>query len=202
MATLETALAAKPTLVVPGTKFGEFKPIMGSTGSILYALEVNANHPDSMNLLDEAGLRAYIRQELLPLLMKDEALKNVLKGKWFYLADKGLDENGIHTIDEKCELALMENAKVSVENGVRTWKGPHPVSLGVLSDAASADAGMRFVLDAGDAPLDVSQVVVGVPKEQSWIMHLAREEILEITTNDGKRTLCYDISKIALLERK
>ncbi len=160
--------AEQSEIVVLKSKFGDFKPILGAT-SILHVLETSANHSKSMELLEKAGLRPLKYQEILPLLMKDETLKNSLKGKWFYLAGKGLEEDGIYTINEKGDLAKIENDKLSIENKVRAWKGPYPLSLDVYSDNGAAGYSRRFYLGLGapNGPLNAAPVVVGVPKERS-----------------------------------
>ena len=67
-----------------------------------------------MDLLDKAGLRPFERQEILLLLMTDEVLKTKLKGMWFYIAGKGLKENGIYTINDNGDLVTIEG-EISIE---------------------------------------------------------------------------------------
>ncbi len=152
------------------TRYGDFKPVAGSTGATLYVLQEKANHPKSMTLLSAAGLRPMTYQELLPLLMKDEALKNALKGKWFWLAGEGMEKAGIFTINEKGELReITKKEKLSVEQKVRVWPGEQPLSFVVLSDADAADCGRRFDLGASLGPQGVAPVVVGVPADREAV---------------------------------
>ena len=143
-----------------------FKPVKGATGKILYILKKEATHPDSMKLLSEAGLRPMTYQELLPLLMEDEQLRNTLKGKLFWIAGQGMNKNGIFTIDEKGELVPLPQGffkkKTSVEQKVRVFSGNQPLSFGVDSDYGAADLGRRFNLLADVVPQFVAPVVVGV----------------------------------------
>ena len=121
-----------------------------------------------MKLLSEAGLRPLSYQELLPLLMEDEQLRNTLKGKRFWIAGQGMNKNGIFTIDEKGELVPLLQGffkkKTSVEQKVRVFSGNQPLSFGVDSDYGAADLGRRFNLLADVVPQFVAPVVVGVPK--------------------------------------
>ncbi len=146
----------------------DFRQVKGATGKTLYILEKRANHPDSMKLLSEAGLRPLSYQELLPLLMEDEQLRNTLKGKRFWIAGQGMNKNGIFTIDEKGELVPLLQGffkkKTSVEQKVRVFSGNQPLSFGVDSDYGAADLGRRFNLLADVVPQFVAPVVVGVPK--------------------------------------
>jgi hypothetical protein len=118
-----------------------------------------------MKALMEGDLKALKYQEALLLLMKDETLKNALKGKWFYLAGEGMDKGGHFTIDGRGELVGRQGT-VSPENTVYVYGGSNPLALGVDSDAGAAQVGRRFDLFAyGVVPLDVAPVVVGVPKD-------------------------------------
>jgi hypothetical protein len=143
------------------SKFGDFKRVEGST---LYMLQQEADHPQSMKLLEEAGLRPYTYQEILPILMKDEQLRNALKGKWFYLAGAGIDKEGIFTVDEKGELKEIGKEEIPVEQSVCVFSGKNPLSLDVNSDGDAADYGWRFYLVASSKPGGVAPVVVGTAK--------------------------------------
>jgi hypothetical protein len=152
--------ALKEPKVANNFKFNEIK---GGTGNSLFISEKGANHSGSMKALEDNGLKALTYQEALPLLMKDEKLKNSLKGKWFYLAGAGTDKDGLFTVDENGELV---EKKASPENTVRVWSGKQPFSLVVGSGAAVAADGGRFGLVADYTPDYVAPVVVGVPKEK------------------------------------
>ncbi|MGD0729434.1 MAG: hypothetical protein ABR981_05140 [Candidatus Micrarchaeaceae archaeon] len=145
------------------SKYGEFIPVVGSSGAVLNVLKKEADHSSSMKLLDEAGLRPLTYQETIHTLMNDSELKNALKGNWFYLQGKGTEEDGFYTIDNEGELVKGKGA--SPEETVRVWKGENPLSLDVDSDDYAADDGGRFGLVADGEPSVVAPVVVGVPKE-------------------------------------
>jgi hypothetical protein len=158
------------------TRYGGFKPVVGDTGAILYVLEPSngASYLKSMKLLDDANLRPLTRQAILLLLMKDEKLKNFLKGKWFWLAGQDMEEGGIFTIDKKGELREREigkEEKLSVEQEVCVRPGEQPLSFYVLSDDYAAGYGWRFVLLAGSVLRDVAPMVVGMPTDREAIAH-------------------------------
>lgn len=161
MATKNAILTAQSAVAAPATKFGDFKPIVGTTGSILYVLENGANQPASMKHLEDAGLMPFEEKEILSILIKDKQLKNFLKGKWFYLAGSGTDKGGLYTINEDGSLAKGKGK--SIENTVRVWSGDKPLSLYVDS-VYTAYCGWRFGLGADNDPASVAPVVVGKPK--------------------------------------
>ena len=144
------------------TRFGEFKPVTGSTGVMLHVLEKRSDHSTSMKLLDESGLMPFAREEMLSILVKDEKLKEFLKGKWFYLAGSGAKENGLYTLNEDGN--LTSGKCQSIENTVRVWPGDKPLSLNVYFDYNAASHSWRFGLDAAFDPHDDAPVVVGKPK--------------------------------------
>ncbi len=145
----------------------DFRQVRGATGKMLYILEKEANHPDSMKLLSEAGLRLLSYQEIFSLLMEDEQLKNALKGKWFWIAGQGMNKYGIFTIDEKGGLVPLPQGffkkKTSVEQKVGVSHGNQPLSFYVYSDSGAALNGRRFYLFADGKPRAVAPAVVGVP---------------------------------------
>lgn len=142
-------------------KFGDFKPISG-TVSTIYVLGKGGNHPKSMKLLDDAGLMPYTKTEILSILMKDEQLKEALKGKWFYLAETGAKEAGLYTVNTDGSIAKGKGQ--SIEDTVRVWAGDNPLSLYVYSDYDASGYGGRFYLYAISDPDVVAPVVVGKPK--------------------------------------
>lgn len=183
MATRETPIIIPTTATIPASKFGEFKPVVGTTGTILYTLKTETNHSDSMKLLEESDLRPLKYPEILSLLMRDETLKNSLKGQWFYLEGKVLDKKSeLYTIDEKEKFAERKG-DVSFERTVRVWNGTNPLSLVVFSDVNSAVCDRRFGLDASNEPHNAAPVVIGVPKLEpelsqtkapSWLVSLRK----------------------------
>ena len=165
---------ADKTAIAPqasGTRFGDFKPVSGSTGQTLYVLYEKADYSRSMELLSDAGLRPVTYQEFLPLLMNEECLPIqmnylmlFLKEKWFWLAGNGMDKSGRFTIDDKGELrAITEKEKLSEEWKVYVWPGKQPQMLNIDSDDFAADRGQRYYLGAHIMPQEVAPVVVGVP---------------------------------------
>jgi hypothetical protein len=164
-----TAIATKEAPQSTATKQG-FKQVTGESGNSLFVLNKGANYSNSMTTLEAASLRPMKHQEALLLLTNDATLKESLKGKWFYLEGKGLNkELELYTIDAKGEL-VERKGEVSVENTVRVWNGPHPLSLGVASDSDAAACGRRIALGADDGPSSVAPVVVGIAKD--WKLEL------------------------------
>ena len=158
-----TTATMKESVQATATRQG-FKQITGNTGVALFVSDKGANHANSMKTLEDANLRPLARQEALPLLMRDEALKNALKGKWFYVAGVGMEKGGLFTINYMGE--LVDGAdKVSLEERVNVWKGTNPLSLVVHSDFNASLCGRRFVLRACAEPDGVAPVVVGVAKD-------------------------------------
>ncbi len=162
MPTRNAPLVVQSTVATSTGKFGDFKPIVGTTGSTLHVLEIEANHPKSMKLLDQAGLMPYTRKEMLSILVKDEQLKEYLKRKSLYLAETGAKERDLYTVNE--DGSITQGKGTSIENTVRVWHGNNPLSLGVLSDDNASYYGWRFILVADSEPDDVAPVVVGKPK--------------------------------------
>jgi hypothetical protein len=116
-----------------------------------------ANYEDSMKLLKENKLQPLTYQEALA---NGKEFVKAFKGeyKWFWLAGKGLDKSGYHTIDRYGDVRA---GKGEVENTVYIWKGNQPLCLYVRSDDDAAQVGGRFSLGADDVPDVVAPVVVG-----------------------------------------
>lgn len=122
-----------------------------------------ANHRQSMRLLERNGLKALTYREALVLLMKDEVLKNALKGKWFWLAGNGIDREEVFTVDGTGE--IVKGKEKDKEKLVRAWSGDNQPYLMVLSDEFAAYVGRRFGVGGYDAwPGDVAPLVVGIRK--------------------------------------
>ncbi|VVB77073.1 Uncharacterised protein [uncultured archaeon] len=140
----------------------KFNKIKGSSGNSLFVSEKGGDLADSMKALEANGLRVLASQEALSLLIKDETLKNALKGKWFYLAGAGTDKDGLFAVNEE---GGTVDRKADVEHTVRVWSGKQP-SLNVLSDCNARIVERRFDLGASGGPSGVAPVVLGVPKEK------------------------------------
>ncbi len=141
-----------------------FEQRIGSTGNALFVLSKGGNHANSMAALESAKLRAVEKEEIMLLLMNDEKLMASLKGKWFYIAGKGLNEKlDLYTIDENGKL-VERKGDVSVEKTVRVFNGSNPLSFVVGSVDGASGYGGRFVLNASLGPGVVAPVVVGVAK--------------------------------------
>ena len=134
----------------------QFKEVNSTTVLIS---ETKANYADSKALLEKNGLRLMAYQEALVLIDKNPELKEQLKGKWFYLAGKGLEESEYHTFDNEGKLT---KGKGDIEKTVYLWNGKNPLSLDVHADGDARFSERRFDLDAADDPQFVAPVVVGV----------------------------------------
>ena len=155
-----------------------FRKISNSGVSIAFT---NANQKESRSLLKQNGLRAMTYQEALVKIDQNPELKERLKGKWFYLAEKGTELPGLYHFNNKGELT---QEKGNMENTVvRVWTGNRPLSLLVRTDDDARDLGKRYYLSAS-VPSDVASVVVGVrdahevgtPQKEAVT---ARSELLE-----------------------
>jgi len=163
----ETATAAQ---------FREIK----SLGKSVFVSEHEADYANSMRILAENGLRPSTSQEALILISEIPELKDQLKGKWFYLAGKGLKEkDGIYTFDEKGNLVKVTGeVKPSREKTVCVWGGNQLLSLAVYADNFLRG---QFYLTGrtSDSP---APVIVGIRKDAS------PEELSHITnTKDFAR---------------
>ncbi len=196
-----TVPAQRTAVPISESRRGDFMSVTGTTNATVYVLNQQADHATSMKLLQGAGLRPYTYQEIIPILIKDEGLKNSLKGKWFYLAGSGTDKDGLYTVDEDGEFAEIGKSRISAEEKVRVWSGKNPLSLNVGSDCGVADVGRRFGLfGAYIGPHHVAPVVVGIlngceataPKDGSPIKSMQAESAkmqarkTEINETSGK----------------
>lgn len=128
MVTREVAPSANAGSDACAQKYGDFRQVSGTMGSMLYVLERWADRNTGVALLHSVGLRPVTYMEILPALIEDEELKTKLKmlplpkdtralasddisedgplrdeskSKWFYLVGKGLSlkEEGSYTVD-------------------------------------------------------------------------------------------------------
>lgn len=129
----------------------------------MFVLKKDADHLNSMAILEKANLVPYEGKEILSILMRDVVLKEVLKGEWFYIAGKGIEKNGPFTIDGKGELAERKG-KVSVEKTVYVCSGSYPLWLCIATDDEAEFCNWRFGLVAGRVPSVISTLVVGKAK--------------------------------------
>ncbi len=170
-----------------------FKEVKTSTIPVFIA-NVKADHSKSMRILEDNGLRPFTKQEVLVIVDQNPELKQQLKGKWFYLAGKCLEEGGYHTFDEKGNL---KEGKGEIEKTVYLYKGTQPLSLDVYEDDGARNDERRFYLVADDGPSVVAPVVVGVRK----VPEGAAPEIAVASTTSESVTIT-GISAEALMELK
>lgn len=161
MITREAKAIVQPTVDGSIRKFGNFKPIAGSTDTALYALVRNADQPTSMNLLKSAGLMPFMEIEMLRTLAKDEQLKEYFKGKWFYLLGSGSKMHEICTINE--DGSRTKGKGQSIENTIEVQLSDSPLALVVYPDDFAAVHGQRFLLLADCVPYYPAPIVVGKP---------------------------------------
>jgi hypothetical protein len=115
-----------------------------------------------MGILEKNKMRPLTKEEALVWLTQNPEMKEQLKGRWFYLAEKdGIALDGLFTVNAKGEL-VKPTGNETLEQTVRVWSGKNPLCLLVYSDYGAADGGRRFVLDAYGDPRVVAPVVVGV----------------------------------------
>ncbi len=111
-----------------------------------------------MALLQQNGLKLMTYQQALALLDKNPVLKAQLKGKWFYLDGRGLEESGYHAFDDEGKLT---EGKGDIEKTVYVYSGKNPLSLYVLS-AIAYFYRRRFNLFANLGSHILAPVVVGI----------------------------------------
>ena len=99
----------------------------------LFMLDKGANCYESMNLLHGANLRPLKYQEIAPLLMKDKALRDALKGKWFWLAGEGLDKKArLYGLGKGGELVEITRETSLPEGRISTCNGRGPSGVPCL----------------------------------------------------------------------
>ena len=125
----------------------------------VFVSETKANHAESMAILQQNGSRPMTYQEALMRIDRDPQLKEQLKGKWFWLEGKGLDESEYYTFDNEGNLT---EGKGDIEKTVYAWSGENPLSLDVHTDDGARFGGGRFILGAVGDPQVVASVVVGI----------------------------------------
>jgi hypothetical protein len=149
----------------------EFREI-GTTG--VFLAHTVANQVKSMNLLKQNGFRPLAYQEALMKIDENPELKEQLKGRWLYLAERGFDFSGFYIFNEKRELvvkisgpAVLKKGKGDLEKIVFVLKGSQPLSLLLQTDDFTRYGGFRFGLFATYGQSDVTGVVVGVRVDQA-----------------------------------
>ncbi len=131
-----------------------FKEIDG-----VFISQTNANQIESSSILRDNGLRLLTYSEALVLITKSLLLKEELKGNWFFLIGRGLNENGYHTFNNKGELS---EGKGDREKTIYVHPGENPLSLDVRLCNNAFNDECRFDLGADDFPQDAAPVIVGV----------------------------------------
>lgn len=162
------------------SKFGEFKELPSSTGVHLYMLNEQTTPPNSMVLLDKAGLRPLTQREsylLMSKLMVDKKLMDSLQGSGFYLKEVGLQGYGYYHIDEDGN--LVEGRGKSAEETIAVAPGEYHSALTIFPDWDVQDFGVRFVLTANmDTPTYMAPAILGIPKNNLGILGLLRQDML------------------------
>ena len=125
----------------------------------VFIAQTEANHKNSMSLLQQNGFRPLTYQEAIIKIDKNPELKEQLKGKWFYLDGKGSQLLGYYTFNDKGEFT---QGKGDIEKTVYVYKGSQPLLLAVHEDYVARSVRRRYGLYAGDNPSAVVGVVVGV----------------------------------------
>ncbi|MGA3020564.1 MAG: hypothetical protein ABSD68_01275 [Candidatus Micrarchaeales archaeon] len=150
-------------------KAPKFKEIRGTTLS-LFVLDLKVDDPTSMRLLDEAGLRQLEDIEILPILAKDEELREQLKGKRFRVTGQ-VKKDGLFAIHNG---KLTKGKGTDVENTVHVdLDGGNPQLLDVLLDYdVKIYKDYRYKL-LRSTPYTRSswyngeQLILGVPKDEN-----------------------------------
>jgi hypothetical protein len=134
----------------------------------VFIAHTQANEENSMKLLKQNGLRALTTQEALTKIDQNPELKEQLKGRWFYLNEKGSELSGFYIFNENGEFtkiagpAILKKGKGNLERIVFVLKGSHRLSLLVQTDDFARYGGFRFGIYATYGQSYVAGVVVGV----------------------------------------
>lgn len=147
---MATATRAKETVQV------EFREV---SKTAVFIAQTEANHKNSMSILQENGFRPLHFQEAIVKIDQNPDLKEQLKGKRFYLDGTGSQLSGFYSFNDKGELT---QGKGDIEKIVYAYSGSQPLSMYVLEDDYARRVGRRFFLFAGSDPSSVARVVVGV----------------------------------------
>ena len=143
----------------------EFREV-GTTG--VFMAQIQTNQENSMNLLQQSGLRALTYREALVKIDQNPELKAQLKGRWLYLGETGSELSGFYMFNEKGELAkisgpaILKKGQGDLEKIVFVLKGSEPLSLLVQTDDFARYGGFRFGLFATYGQSVVAGVVVGI----------------------------------------
>ena len=130
-----------------------------------------ADHPNSIRILEENGLRLPTYKEVLTILTENSELKEQLKGKWFWISGTGNDIKDLLTRRESSAFFTFDSqgsltrGKGQIEETVSVVLliGDSPLSFYVHTDA-DASSDWRFALRARSPSDYVASAVVGVPR--------------------------------------
>jgi hypothetical protein len=111
-----------------------------------------------MKILVDGGLRPLTFREALS---HTSELMNELKGKWFYLDGKGIEEAGVYAFDARGEFA-RPTAREHPNRMIQIYSGVHPLHFDIGSDDLTRFHSRRFVLSGNDTPDFHAPVVVGI----------------------------------------
>jgi hypothetical protein len=151
-----------------GTRHGMKKQFSEVKGTGVYISDARANGNGSMALLQQNGLRPMTYQEAFTLIDRNPELKARLKGKWFYLSGKGLNESEYYTFDDEGRLISSKKGEAEAEKTVYVFK-ENNMLMYVHTDVGTGSSGWRFcILDSG--PKDNANVVVGVKANYTMAM--------------------------------
>lgn len=183
MTTIQTKQTSKKQDDVEELEFAGFEKIPSSTDAEWYVKKETSNYFDSMRSLNEIGLKPITYKKALSKLMTDDALRDSLKGREFYLKDKKLKKRGIFTIDEDNNFVEGKGESINSTVIIKVKKSSikksptekYPVILSIRSDE-EVHNGNRFDVVAGFKPFNVAPIVVGEPKRWVKSYHLLRKD--------------------------
>ncbi len=121
----------------------------------LYVSNQDADHPETMKLLADNGLRPITYQEAF---MCAPELIEKLAERWFFLAGTGIQEKGTYAWDENGKLAELTGSE-TYEQKVRVYSGTKALAIQIYVGRFD---GVSFKLHGHFLPQYVAPVVVGV----------------------------------------
>jgi len=146
--------------------------VQGTVGRFagITVLDKEANSPNSEFILETHGLRPVTYQEILIALDRDWELKEKLKGRWFWLEGKGVENGGDHTLQP--DGSLKEGRSEDLEKTVYIMKedsnllrGEERRSLEVYTDEVAVITNRRYRLITTIGSAAIASAVVGIPEE-------------------------------------
>ncbi|MDE1860878.1 MAG: hypothetical protein KGH72_04135 [Candidatus Micrarchaeota archaeon] len=123
-----------------------------------------ADYKHTMKMLFDHDLEPLTRSMALRFLTSDDAFRDLVEGKWFWLAGEGLEESGYYTLERRGGLVRLDEAtrrKTSPEMVIDVRPGKGPISVGVAGGYTFGYYDSRFTMGADVNPSGEATAVLG-----------------------------------------